>query len=276
MATFQEEFDPTEQGLSRANAYWLGRAAALAYEGHAKITKELASWGMTEHLFVDAGDTEGFLATDGRCVLLAFRGTEATRINDWFTDLKIGQVRGPVGEVHRGFRDALELAWPAVDGWLAKHAARVPLFITGHSLGGALAVLATAKRRLRGGNAAPLPVQGLYTFGQPRVGDGRFVGALESDFKFRWFRYVNNNDVVPRVPKRLMGYADGGIVRYFDEEGDEHDELGFWSKLADALSGRLKDLLRPGTDGIKDHSMARYLENLEKAKVREQRRAKKR
>lgn len=276
MAGFQQEFEPEAPGLSRANADWLGRAAALAYEGHAKVEKELADWGMTEQQFVDVGDTEGFLATDGRCALLVFRGTEPSKVHDWFTDLKIRQVKGPRGEVHRGFRDALDPAWSEIEAWLAKHAAKLPLFITGHSLGGALAVLATAKRRLRAGGGTPLPVQALYTFGQPRVGDGEFVGALESDFKPRWFRYVNHNDVVPRVPLRTMGYADGGVVRWFDEDGDEQDDLGFWSKLIDRLKGRLKDLLRPGTDGMKDHSMARYLAHLATAKAREQRRAKRR
>jgi len=265
MATFQEDFEPQAAGFSIRNAYWLGVAADTAYAKRTDIEAKLASWGFAKIEFVNAGDTEGFLAVDGRCALLVFRGTEATRIKDWFTDLQCGQVDGPRGEIHRGFRDALELAWPKVTKWLAANAEGLPLYIAGHSLGGALAVLAAARRRLPAKGKAALPVQGLYTYGQPRVGDGTFVAALDSDFKSRWFRFVNNNDVVPRVPMREMGYADGGIVRYFDADGDMSDELGFWAKLFDHLKGRMKDLLKPGTDGLKDHSMARYLENLKRA-----------
>jgi len=273
MATFQDDFEPKAEGFSIRNAYWLGVAADLAYAARTKVLPTLSAWGFEQAHFVNVGDTEGFICANKSCALLLFRGTQATRINDWFTDLECRQVDGPRGKIHRGFAKALDPTWPEISRWLAQHAADVPLYIAGHSLGGALAVLAAAKRRLPARGSA-WPVQGLYTYGQPRVGDGAFVGALESDFKSRWFRFVNNNDVVTRVPMRAMGYADGGIVRYFDEDGDMSDELGWWKKLVDHLEGRIKDLLKPGTDGMKDHSMARYLENLKRAMRRAKRKGK--
>ncbi|WP_437585580.1 lipase family protein [Sorangium sp. So ce1000] len=81
------------------------------------------------------------------------------------------------------------------------------LYITGHSLGGALAVLAAARmysestlyekywKRLRG----------IYTFGQPMVGDQDFVRRFDPVFGRMLFRHVYKNDVVPRLPPRTAG-----------------------------------------------------------------------
>jgi alpha-beta hydrolase superfamily lysophospholipase len=73
-----------------------------------------------------------------------------------------------------------------------------PLFLTGHSLGGALATLAASR----------WPARACYTFGAPRVGDGAFARTLRAPL----YRVVNGQDVVPRVPPAsdLLGFADAG------------------------------------------------------------------
>jgi triacylglycerol lipase len=108
------------------------------------------------------------------------------------------------------------------------------------------------------------PVYGLYTFGQPRVGDRNFERTFNLDCKPRAFRFVNNNDVVPRVPPRELGYSHVGTFLYFDTEGTVQSDPSWWYRLLDSFKGRIEDFLKPGTDGSKDHSMARYLANLEK------------
>lgn len=94
------------------------------------------------------------------------------------------------------------------------------LYITGHSLGGALAVIAAAllhvtpeleglRQRLRG----------VYTYGQPRVGHTDFAEQMEREFGDRLFRHVYGNDVVPRLPPRTMGpFAHFG-TEYISSEG---------------------------------------------------------
>ncbi|AUX40457.1 uncharacterized protein SOCE26_018580 [Sorangium cellulosum] len=80
------------------------------------------------------------------------------------------------------------------------------LYITGHSLGGALAVLAAALiysdeelKELR-----PL-LRGIYTFGQPMVGDRAFAKTFERQFGSKLFRHIYNRDVVPHMPPRSAG-----------------------------------------------------------------------
>ena len=148
-----------EGGATEDNA--LLRSALAAGEFHLKGV-----------LFDAATDTQGYVAVrrpdDGPgMAVLAFRGTQ--QVKDWMTNLDAATTQvcssgGRVlGNVHRGFNDAF-LSVRAQIGPLLQDDEDLPLFITGHSLGGALATLATWY--LNGDSLAAC-----YTFGAPRVGD---------------------------------------------------------------------------------------------------------
>ncbi len=267
-------FDPAARGYSRENAWWLGRFAELAYATPDAICQAVNPLGLTTFRFFDGPrtDTQAFLAANRNVILVVFRGTQPRKLLDWMTDLHADVVEG----VHRGFRSALDEVWPdlsaAIDSAkgprgslldlarLESASAVVPgLWITGHSLGGALAVLAT-QRMLE----AQHPVEGLYTFGQPRVGTREWAHTLDAAFGPRYVRFVNNADVVPRVPLRTMGYAHAGTLRYFDANGDMHDDIGWWERLLDRFQGRVEDLGKLGPEDIKDHAMDNYWECLAK------------
>ncbi|MFO0449119.1 MAG: lipase family protein, partial [Pseudomonadota bacterium] len=68
------------------------------------------------------------------------------------------------------------------------------LVLTGHSLGGALAVIAAAEwlNKYRIGS--------IYTYGQPAAGKGYFTGFMQENFDNRFYRFVNDDDIVPMVP----------------------------------------------------------------------------
>ncbi len=246
-------FEHKTRKHSHLNAYWLGRASELAYQSDDQIRAEVNSWGLNEVVILNRQTTEAFIAANDQTILLAFRGT--TDLRDMMTDLDIELVSGPGGRVHEGFLTALGYVWRETWKFIHTNRQKRSLWITGHSLGGALAVLATARLRLE----KQEPVNGCYTFGQPRVGDRDFGRHLDEDFQSHLYRYVNNNDVVPRIPKRIMGYADAGLFRYFDEGGRFRDDISWWDLLVDRLQGRLEDLLEPGTDGVKDHSISKYV-----------------
>lgn len=92
-------------------------------------------------------------------------------------------------------------------------------------------------------------------------GDKAFARNFNLDFKTRMFRFVNNNDVVTRVPTRKTGYRHVGQVLTFDSNGKLQTDLHFWNQFLDRVFGRIADLGQPGADGAKD-LMARYLRHL--------------
>ena len=85
----------------------------------------------------------------------------------------------------------------------------LPLYITGHSLGGALAVIASIRI------TPPDRIAACYTYGCPRVGDAEFTNQL---WKIPVYRQVHSSDIVPRVPFGF-GYRQTGDLRYIKRSG---------------------------------------------------------
>lgn len=253
-------FDPRTTSYRPDNALLLAKASFLAYHSPEKIQPEVAKWGLSQFAFFDRKHTQVFLAGNQDMIVVAFRGTEPHMLQDWMTDIRLRKKRGPYGKVHRGFLGAFRAVWPEVSHTLRKWQTQAQsLWFTGHSLGAALATLGVATL----GEEAK-PVHGLYTFGQPRVGGKTFARNFNLDFQSRTFRFVNNNDVVTRVPTRRMGYRHIGQVLVFDSRGNLQSDLHFWNLFLNRVAGRIQDLGKPGTDGIKDHSMGEYVRLLKR------------
>ena len=174
-----------------------------------KLLRECLAAGGFElkGVLFDAGtDTQGYVAVrrpeggPGMAVL-AFRGTQ--QVKDWMTNLDAATMPvsssggNTLGNVHRGFNEAFLSVRDQIDPLLVGDD-DLPLFITGHSLGGALATLATWY--LKGDSLAAC-----YTFGAPRVGD---MGLMDR-FRTPIYRIVNGTDPVPFVPpsKRAVSFA---------------------------------------------------------------------
>lgn len=138
-------------------------------------------------------------------VFIAFRGTEADEMEDIIKDLKFRQEPSGhpgEGEMHRGFRDGLNLVQNLIDARLANLAPGTEVVITGHSLGGALATALMAKLLTREARAYKLSA--LYTFGSPRVGSKKYADEYEARAKAAGVitgRFKNEVDIVTDVPK---------------------------------------------------------------------------
>jgi hypothetical protein len=302
-------FVPFAGSFQLANAYWLARAAQLAYQDEADIHTTCRAWGLESRFIADlTTDTQLFVAADDQIVLISFRGTEPRQLMDIMTDVKYKLVApdwwstadDPAAahtRVHEGFNGALKGIWSRLRSELqALHTQQQAVWLTGHSLGGALAALAAyrlwyeidtenqavrqqiaaldqqlstspigdARLKLLGERAAAVQkrrgsIYGVYTIGQPRCGDRGFVETMTQRLPNRIVRTINNRDIVPRVPLRAMGYSHLGHVYYFDEFGRLHQDPGLWYRLLDTVLVSLDDLKSKGLETVQDHNAAAYV-----------------
>jgi triacylglycerol lipase len=190
---------------------------------------------------------------------LTFRGTD--EVADWLDNINAFSTKELFGEFHRGFWKSVEDVWQPLMEELAVCQARKkrPLFITGHSLGGAMATIAAARFIQQ-----DRPFTSVYTFGQPRALTRDTARIFNIECKDRYFRFHNNNDFVTRVPARLMGYSHIGSYLYISQEQELNRESGFWFRFVDAFDGALSAIKEDGIDAVEDHDMGKYLIAVEK------------
>ncbi len=200
METVPLAFHPQDRSFNRANALYLAHASSVAYE-RAPGTAALERLGLQTIAFRSRlTRTRGFLGVCDTHAVLAFRGTDPLTLPNWVTDVVVKLVEHEHydGRVHHGFSLVLKRSWSRIETILER-ASEKPLFLTGHSMGGALAVLAGC-RIARAGREP----EAIYTFGSPRVGDRTFCAG----YRLPTYRVVNGLDLVPEMPlaslKRLL------------------------------------------------------------------------
>jgi hypothetical protein len=154
----------------------------------------------------NGGGSHAFLALDGdsKLAVLSFRGTDKDDPTDLANDLNaLPQLWQAGGKVHCGFAKALQDVWPEIASALPEFKDYRLLF-TGHSLGAAMATLASSLQK----------PGTLYTIGSPMVGDQAFADLLQG---LDNHRYVDCCDLVTRVPPEVLGYAHiPGKIYYVD------------------------------------------------------------
>jgi hypothetical protein len=148
-----------------------------------------------------------------KTIIVSYQGTDASKILPVITNINfdLQPLRpalfpgvGSAPKTHDGFGDAHARSAAAVLAAVRTGITRfgaTMVTLTGHSLGGALAVVATAQM------AANLPSNislRTITYGAPRVGNQAFVDYVNSRAVMN--RIVNQDDPVPILPGRFVGF----------------------------------------------------------------------
>ncbi|MDX2037530.1 MAG: lipase family protein [Isosphaeraceae bacterium] len=199
---------------SDANARLLAVACELAY-----LPEGQAQTGFRERLgleakLIQADNTQAYVAVSPEVIVVAFRGSESPAtldgIKDWlltnannFLILPEGRIgtdfaaAGVGARFHKGFLEALDEVWAPLYGAVDAEmkTAERPLFVTGHSLGGALALVAAWRFQQNF-----LAVTQVTTFGAPMVGNDLAAEAFKREFPGKISRYVDALDLVPLLP----------------------------------------------------------------------------
>lgn len=154
----------------------------------------------------------GFILQSDKAIVVAFRGTISAV--DWVSDLIAQQTPYlPVkncGFTHKGFTDIYMSLRDQVLSMLRTLPADKPLFLTGHSLGGALSTLAAIDIAANRKGANPI----VYTYGAPRVGDPAFVRFYNERVGTHW-RFQNESDIVPHLPPLIYQQPRTNEVYYY-------------------------------------------------------------
>jgi triacylglycerol lipase len=215
-------FQPQATGYSQTNAWWLADASFLVYGDAAFVQEAIRNSPLPNQEFrLDwlgtPDDNRGMVLASDAALVVVFRGTrlqvhsvlDATEVvlihqDDFLIDGSfLFKPAHTGGRVHAGFLNAFNEIRDCFDAIVAARQPGQRLWLTGHSLGGALATLAAA-------HVGPAAVQGLYTYGAPRVGDSAFAAVLPQQ---SYHRFVHRDDWVVNVPPKFLGYVHGGTLK---------------------------------------------------------------
>jgi len=206
-------------------------------------------------LYNQTTDTRTFIAsykdhfTGDDSIVVSFRGTE-TLVN-WIENLKFAktdrEMSCPGCKVHSGFLDS----WTPVEHRVVEEVRRLQgiysdarLYIAGHSLGGALAMLAAYVLEYDHG----MSIDGVYTFGAPRVGNQAFAEFYNSKSATHvTWRVTHHRDPVPHLPLKLMGFDHAATEVFYDKystsyrvcNGSGEDPACIDSEIGDSISDHL-------------------------------------
>jgi hypothetical protein len=264
-------------------AHVMATCAAYAYSGAETVSMIMARLGLEQNhcrmisTSVDAMfiRSTAFViqSANGRVAILCYRGTEPD-VASWMTDADVAPERmayrigDPRATVHAGFYRNVRATRYEVMAALKRAcrglSVRAPLpdqadvpsmeglealYVTGHSLGGAMAamtaVMVRHERKFSHGGDIAGRLRAAYTFGQPMIGDPRFARACERDAFLRdnVIRYVYDRDVVPHLPPKTAGpYRHFGREFRYEVPHLRHGVLGLSRYLGHTYDTRRGDL----------------------------------
>jgi triacylglycerol lipase len=234
------------------------KLASIAYCNLKDAKSQVKKLGFTTVEFYNKDGAQAYRFMNKDDLVIACRGTQPTEFNDIKADLKATPVMAEtVSRVHRGFKAEVDELWPMILEDIDRKANQnKKLWFCGHSLGAAMATIMSSRCHLY---EEINPVEELYTFGSPRVGWRGYCNSL----CVTHHRWVNNNDIVTRVPLAAMGYVHHGTEHYMNAYGNVRKMTG-WQRVKDRWRGMWMGIKTGSIDNFSDHSMVNYVANLEK------------
>jgi pimeloyl-ACP methyl ester carboxylesterase len=243
---------------SDRTAWIMAECSALAYvENQSELRKALVAGDFKLIKGFTKDEITAYLAVTQKhgYAVLAFKGTVLTENNTIRTDLNFWWYKSHGVVFHEGFYQAYKSLFDEIHLSLKKLS--LPLYVTGHSLGGALATVCVMNYPDTDKMAS------CYTFGAPRVCD--LKGVIQF-YKVPIYRLAHSDDVVPTLPFFAIGFTQIGDFRYIDDqfeviEGSAGVFSRLWFQFKCLLTLSFARL-------VGDHAIGKYADILEKIAAR--------
>jgi len=207
--------------------------------------------------FFNCNGSQAYLLTNDEDAIVVCRGTQPTDWRDIAADLEANPVPSSTGKglVHYGFKHSVDNIWPTLEPMLKELGKKRTIWCTGHSLGAAMATIVAYKLQ-RDEN---LPsAQALFTYGSPRVGTHEYIEGITNTGVLH-FRFVNNTDMVPRVP--VWPYKHFGGMYYMNHWGNLRSFSG-WQLTKDVWRGFIRGVKNKKFSLLDNHAIGHYVLNL--------------
>jgi len=174
---------------------------------------------VTQIFYDEFTNTFGFAGYNNREILVSFRGTRESSLDNWITDLNsMALVDFPIGGQNAKVADGFYSAYTALRDQIRKAVQILqtsfptfPIVLVGHSLGGALSSMCAVDLAAQMNGSFIIH----YSFGSPRIGNEDFINYYSQLIPITW-RTVNKRDVVPHLPMMMFGFRHTPIEVWFE------------------------------------------------------------
>lgn len=234
------------------------RLSNLAYKNPTEGVQLFNKAGFSKVTYFEYGGSNAYVVENDTDVVIACRGTEVKEWNDVKADLNIKLINSPdgTGKIHEGFAKYTGKIWEKIKTHVAPMQDK-NLWVTGHSLGAAMATLMARECTLDNTLRTP---SALFTYGSPRVGNRDFINNFNAHITHH--RWVNDGDIVTKVPFSPW-YYHCGTMHHIGNDGtvivNYHRNISWTRVLSLLLPHGIFKLI---SGDAKDHSSELYIQKL--------------
>lgn len=252
---------PIENTFDIQNASVLSKISAITYDK----SPSLNGWKIEViEPSPNPDDILALILTNDTDRVIAFRGTKD--IKNWMIDVDCKFIKEYDSKVHKGFSTALDTIQAKIlSSIFSLEAKKLRLWITGHSLGGALAALFAWRFVM---TYHYQPFSGVYTFGQPRVGNWNFRNDYNSltDLCSHTFRIIHSADIVPHVPFLFGLFRHNKHEIFFNDLRVWKEDAPLLWKLKGEIQATFNLMLKLHPAWLDDHYISNYESLFDKIK----------